>query len=51
MDKKFQIGNQSYTIKEWKTFLERFDSVQNSIREALEEKIKKEQEAENNGEV
>ena len=43
-DTKFQIGNQSYTIKEWKTFLERFDSVQNSIREALEEKIKKEQE-------
>ena len=39
---KFQIGNQEFTIKEWDNFLEKFDSVQDAIRAALEEKIEKE---------
>ena len=43
-DTKFQIGNQEFTIKEWDHFLEKFDSVQDAIRAALEEKIEKEEE-------
>ncbi len=39
---KFQIGNQEFTIKEWDHFLEKFDSVQDATRAALEEKIEKE---------
>ena len=34
---KFMIGNQEFSIKEWDSFLEKFDSVQDAIREALEE--------------
>lgn len=41
-DTKFQIGNQEFTIKEWDSFLEKFDSVQDAIRAALEEKEKAE---------
>ena len=41
---KFQIGNQEFSIKEWDSFLEKFDSVQDAIREALEEKIEKQTE-------
>lgn len=40
-DTKFQIGNQEFTIKEWDHFLEKFDSVQDAIRAALEEKSKR----------
>ena len=43
-DTKLQIGNQEFTIKEWDHFLEKFDSVQDAIRAALEEKIEKEEE-------
>lgn len=39
---KFQIGNQEFSIREWDNFLEKFDSVQDAIRAALEEKIEKE---------
>ena len=38
---KFWIGNQEFSIKEWDSFLEKFDSVQDAIWEALEEKIEK----------
>lgn len=41
-DTKFRIGNQEFSIKEWDHFLEKFDSVQDAIRAALEEKIEKE---------
>lgn len=41
---KFQIGNQEFSIKEWDSFLEKFDNVQDAIREALEEKIEKQTE-------
>ena len=41
---KFRIGNQEFSIKEWDSFLEKFDSVQDAIREALEEKIEKQTE-------
>ncbi len=39
---KFRIGNQEFSIAEWDNFLEKFDSVQDAIRAALEEKIEKE---------
>lgn len=39
---KFRIGNQEFSIREWDNFLEKFDSVQDAIRAALEEKIEKE---------
>ena len=41
---KIRIGNQKFSIKEWDSFLEKFDSVQDAIREALEEKIEKQTE-------
>ena len=41
---KFRIGNQEFSIKEWDSFLEKFDNVQDAIREALEEKIEKQTE-------
>ena len=41
---KFWIGNQEFSIKEWDSFLEKFDSVQDAIWEALEEKIEKQTE-------
>ncbi len=47
---KFQIGNQEFSIKEWDSFLEKFDSVQDAIREALEEKIEKQTEEHFEGE-
>ena len=43
-DAKFRIGNQEFSIKEWDSFLEKFDSVQDAIRAALEEKIEKQEE-------
>lgn len=41
IETKFQIGNQEFTLKEWDHFLEKFDSVQDAIREAMEERIEK----------
>lgn len=39
----FQIGNQSFTIKEWDKLLEQFDSVQEEIREQMREEQAKRQ--------
>ena len=41
---KFQIGNQEFSIKEWDSFLEKFDSAQDAIRAALEERLEKQEE-------
>jgi hypothetical protein len=38
---KFQIGNESLTENEWNQMLERFDSQEDAIREAVEEQIEK----------
>lgn len=38
----FQIGNSSFTIKEWERFLERFDDIEDAIRELMRERIEKE---------
>ncbi|MCM1241031.1 MAG: hypothetical protein NC331_16955 [Lachnospiraceae bacterium] len=40
----FQIGNSSFTIKEWERFLERFDDIEDAIRELMRERIQKETE-------
>ena len=37
----FQIGNSSFTIKEWEKFLERFDDAEDVIRELMRERIEK----------
>lgn len=41
----FQIGNQSFTIREWDEFLEKFDSVEEAIKELVEEEVEKSKEA------
>lgn len=41
----YQIGSQSFTEKEWETFLEKFDSIEEAIQELIkEEQAKKEAE-------
>jgi hypothetical protein len=45
-EQKFQIGSQSFTIKEWETFLKKFDSAEDAIKELMEEKIEKRRQAE-----
>jgi len=37
----FQIGGSSFTIKEWEEFLQRFDDVQDAIKELMREKAEK----------
>lgn len=37
----FQIGNSTFTIKEWERFLERFDDIEDAIRELMRERIEK----------
>lgn len=39
----FQIGSQSFTIKEWNKLLEQFDAVQEDIREQMQEEQAKRQ--------
>ncbi len=36
---KFQIGNEAYTIEEWKKFLRKVDDVQEGIAEQIKEDI------------
>lgn len=43
-DTAYRIGAQEYTEKQWKEFLERFDSVEEMMRELMRERHKKEQE-------
>lgn len=37
----FQIGNSSFTIKEWEEFLEKFDAIEDAIRELMREEQEK----------
>ena len=37
----YQIGSQSFTEKEWDRFLEKFDSLEEKIRELVKERIEK----------
>ncbi len=36
-EQTYQIGNNSFTIKEWKEFLEAFDSMEDAIKELMKE--------------
>ncbi|MCM1123254.1 MAG: hypothetical protein NC416_11790 [Eubacterium sp.] len=36
---KFQIGAQEFSIEEWKTFLEKFDAAEETLREEVEAQI------------
>lgn len=40
----FQIGSQSFSEKEWNRFLERFDAMEEKIRELVKERIEKQKE-------
>lgn len=40
----YQIGAQTFTEKEWDEFLERFDSVEDAIKELMRERYEKEEE-------
>ena len=40
----YQIGAQSFTEKEWDRFLEKFDSLEEKIRELVKERIEKQKE-------
>ena len=42
----FQIGSESYTIKEWDKLLESFDDAEEEIREQIQEEIEQKLEAE-----
>lgn len=37
----FQIGGKSFTVDEWKQFLEKYDRVEEEIRKAIQEEIEK----------
>lgn len=40
----FQIGKQSFTVREWDEFLAKFDSIEEAIRKLVEEEIEKSKE-------
>ena len=44
-DPSYQIGSQSFTEKEWDRFLEKFDSLEEKIRELVKERIEKQKAA------
>ena len=50
LEERFQIGSQSYTIKEWNRLLEIFDASQDKFKALLEEKLEQQKAAER-GEV
>lgn len=43
-EESFAIGSQSYTIKEWDKMIERFDKIENEIKEQIQEEIEKQKE-------
>jgi hypothetical protein len=48
---KFQIGSESLTEKEWNQMLEKFDSQEDAIKEAVEEEIEKRKREEQKAEL
>lgn len=50
LEERFQIGSQSYTIKEWNKLLDIFDGSQDKLKSLLEEKLEQQKAAER-GEV
>ena len=47
----FQIGAQSFTLKEWDKFMSRFDAIQEDIQKSIEEEIEKKKEEQQEEEV
>ena len=43
-DTSYEIGAQSFTEKDWKRFLERFDALEKELRELVRERIEKQKE-------
>lgn len=41
VEQSFQIGAQSFTLKEWDRFLEKFDNIEDAIREMIEKELEK----------
>ena len=41
VEQSFQIGAQSFTLKEWDRFLEKFDNIEDAIREMIEQELEK----------
>ena len=44
-EESFQIGGQSFTIKEWNKLLSSFDSAQDKLKALLEEKLEQQKKA------
>lgn len=38
MEESYKIGVQTFTIKEWKEFLDKFDSIQEELKELMRER-------------
>ena len=45
-EETFQIGGRAYTLKEWDEMLEKFDEIQEIIRELMREEKEKQEEEE-----
>lgn len=45
LEESFQIGGQSFTIKEWNKLLSTFDSAQDKLKALLEERLEQQKKA------
>lgn len=45
LEESFQIGGQSFTLKEWNKLMETFDSAQDKLKALLEEKLEQQKKA------
>ena len=45
LEESFQIGGQSFTLKEWNRLLESFDSSQDKLKALLEERLEQQKKA------
>ncbi|MDE7334245.1 MAG: hypothetical protein K2O16_18860 [Lachnospiraceae bacterium] len=45
LEERFQIGSQSYTVKEWERLLDVFDASQDKFKALLEEKLEQQKAA------
>ncbi len=45
LEESFQIGGQSFTLKEWNKLLESFDLAQDKLKALLEEKLEQQKKA------
>lgn len=45
LEERFQIGSQSYTVKEWNRLMDVFDASQDKFKALLEEKLEQQKAA------